>query len=234
VEARGLYFVVSNAREIPRTPWSATGSRWSLRPLTLTVLVSALWLFATGEALLVAATIGNSPWSVLAQGISLHSPLTIGQATLAFSLVIMLFWIPLSERVGLGTILNAVVIALGLDVMLSVVPRPHVFAFQLVQVVVGVLILAVGAAVYLTANLGPGPRDGLMVGLHRRYGWRIAFVRTGLEVSALSGGWLLGGRVGVGTVIFALGVGPALGLVLLGLRRAYQPDAATEPALTTD
>jgi uncharacterized membrane protein YczE len=181
--------------------------------------VAGLWLFATGEALLVASTIGNSPWAVLAQGIDVHTRLTIGAATFLVSAVILLLWIPLRERVGAGTILNAIVISVGMDVMLQVLPTPDAFAVQLAQVVGGVLILAVGSALYLTANLGPGPRDGLMTGLHRRLGWRIAVVRTGLEVSALSVGWLLGGRVGIGTVIFALGVGPALGLVLAGLRR---------------
>lgn len=212
---------MSTAREIPATPWSATGSRWSLRPATVAVLVAGLWLFATGEAMLVAAALGNSPWTVLAQGISLHSPLTIGQATLAISAAIMVLWIPLRERVGFGTVANAVVIAIGIDVMLLVLPSPAGFVLQLLEVLAGVSILAVGAAVYLTANLGPGPRDGLMTGLHRRYGWRIAVVRTGLEVTALALGALLGGRVGIGTVIFALGVGPALGLTLLGLRRLY-------------
>jgi hypothetical protein len=205
---------------MPATPWAAE-SRWSLRPTTLAVLVAGLWVFATGEALLIASTIGNSPWAVLAQGIDRHTPLTIGAATFLVSAVILLLWIPLRERVGVGTILNAVVISVGMDVMLQVVPTPESFVVQLVQVVGGVLILAVGSALYLTANLGPGARDGLMTGLHRRFGWRIAVVRTGLEVGALSLGWALGGRVGIGTAIFALGVGPALGFVLLGLRRLY-------------
>jgi uncharacterized membrane protein YczE len=212
---------VSSTREIPATPWSSAGSRWSLRPTTVTVLVAGLWLFATGEALLIGAGLGNSPWTVLAQGISLHSPLSIGAATLAVSAVIMVLWIPLRERVGLGTVLNALVIAIGLDTMLLVVPRPAGLGLRFGEVVAGVGVLAVGAAVYLTANLGPGPRDGLMTGLHRRFGWRIAAVRTGLEVCALTLGWLLGGRVGVGTVVFAAGVGPALGFVLLALRRIY-------------
>ena len=220
---------MSSAREIPAVPWSAVGSRWAVRPPTLVVLVAGLWLFATGEALLVASTIGNSPWAVLAQGIDVHTPLTIGAATFLVSAVILLLWIPLRERVGAGTILNAIVISVGMDVMLQVLPTPDAFAVQLAQVVGGVLILAVGSALYLTANLGPGPRDGLMTGLHRRFGWRIAVVRTGLEVSALSMGWLLGGRVGIGTVIFALGVGPALGLVLAGLRRVYGTADAALP-----
>jgi uncharacterized membrane protein YczE len=218
---------VSSRHEIPATPWSATGSRWSLRPLTVSVLVAGLWLFATGEALLVASGLGNSPWTVLAEGIARRTPLTIGLATLAVSAVIMLLWIPLRERVGAGTLLNALIIGLGLDVMLLVLPRPGSFAVQLAMVALGVGVLAVGAAVYLTANLGPGPRDGLMTGLHRVFGWRIAVARTGLEVGALSLGWLLGGRVGLGTLVFALAVGPALGLVLAGLRRVYP---ATVPA----
>lgn len=220
---------MSTAREIPAVPWSSTGSRWSLRPLTLAVLVAGLWVFATGEALLVASTIGNSPWAVLAQGIDRHSPLTIGAATFGVSVAILLLWIPLRERVGAGTILNAIVIAVGMDVMLQVLPTPGSFAGQLAQVVGGVLVLAVGSALYLTANLGPGPRDGLMTGLHRRFGWRIAVVRTGLELGALGAGWLLGGRVGIGTVIFALGVGPALALVLAGLRRVYGTADAALP-----
>jgi uncharacterized membrane protein YczE len=193
------------------------------------VLVAGLWVFATGEALLVASTIGNSPWAVLAQGIDRNSPLTIGAATFAVSAVILLLWIPLRERVGVGTILNAIVIAVGMDVMLQVLPTPDSFAAQLAQVVAGVLVLAVGSALYLTANLGPGPRDGLMTGLHRRFGWRIAVVRTGLEVAALGLGWLLGGTVGVGTVIFALGVGPALAVVLAVLRRVYGTADAALP-----
>ena len=220
---------MSTASAIPAVPWSSTGSRWSLRPSTLAVLVAGLWVFATGEALLVASTIGNSPWAVLAQGIDRHSPLTIGAATFAVSAVILLLWIPLRERVGVGTILNAIVIAVGMDVMLQVLPTPGSFGGQLAQVVAGVLVLAVGSALYLTADLGPGPRDGLMTGLHRRFGWRIAVVRTGLELSALSLGWLLGGRVGIGTVIFAAGVGPALALVLTGLRRLYGTADAALP-----
>jgi uncharacterized membrane protein YczE len=212
---------VSSTREIPATPWSSTGSRWSARPLTVTVLVAGLWLFATGEAMLVASGLGNSPWTVLADGIARHTPLTIGVATLAVSAVLMLLWIPLRERVGLGTLLNALIIGVGLDVMLLVLPRPDAYAARLAMVALGVGVLAVGAAVYLTANLGPGPRDGLMTGLHRVFGWRIAVARTGLEVGALSLGWLLGGRVGIGTLVFALAVGPALGLALAGLRRRY-------------
>jgi uncharacterized membrane protein YczE len=212
---------VSTAREIPATPWSSTGTRWSLHPRSVLVLVAGLWVFATGEAMFVAATLGNSPWTALADGISRHTPLTIGGATFAISVLVMVAWIPLRERIGLGTVLNAVVIALGLDVMLRILPRPETLVLQLAMVTLGVGVLAVGAAVYLTANLGPGPRDGVMTGLHRRFGWRIAPVRTGIEVGALSLGWLLGGRVGIGTAIFALGVGPALALVLLRLRRRY-------------
>jgi uncharacterized membrane protein YczE len=113
--------------------------------------------------------------------------------------------------------------------MLQVMPSPDSFPVQLAQVALGVLVLAVGSSLYLTANLGPGPRDGLMTGLHRRFGWRIAVVRTGLEVSALGVGWLLGGRVGIGTVIFALGVGPALALVLAGMRSVYGTADAALP-----
>lgn len=223
---------MSPRREIPSTPWSTHGSRWRAGPLSLAVLLVGLWVFGTGEALIIVATLGNSPWTVLAQGISLHSPLSIGAATFAVSVALLALWVPLRERPGLGTVLNAVVVAVALDVMLRVLPAPAALPLRLLTVVGGVLVLAVGGALYLTANLGPGPRDGLMTGLHARFGWRIVSVRTGLELSALAAGWLLGGTVGVGTVLFALGVGPALGLWLAGLRRLYPaPPLAGPPAV---
>ncbi len=212
---------MSRARGIPTTPWSQSGSRWTASPLGLAVLVAGLWVFGTGEALLLASTLGNSPWTVLAEGVSRNSPLTVGAATLLVSAAVLLLWIPLRERPGLGTVLNAIVISVAIDVMLLALPEPDGVAVRLVMSVGGVLTLAAGGAVYLTANLGPGPRDGLMTGLHRRLGWSIALVRTGLEVSALVAGWLLGGTVGIGTALFAFGVGPALSAFLGLLRRVY-------------
>lgn len=198
------------ARRIPVTPWSSTGSRWRTGPLSFAVLIVGLTGFGVGDALIIAARLGNSPWTVLAEGMSKHTPLSIGGSTFAVSVIILLLWIPLRERPGLGTLANAVVIALAIDLSLRVLPRPTEVPLQVTQVVLGTVLVALSGALYLTANLGPGPRDGLMTGLHVRFGWPVAPVRLGLEVGALVAGFALGGKVGVGTVVFALGVGPVL------------------------
>ena len=186
-------------------------SRWRPTPARMAQLLVGLWVFGTGEAMLVAADIGNGPWVVLAQGVSLHTPLSIGVATQLIGVVVLLGWIPLRERPGLGTICNVIVIGLAIDVMLLVLPRPEAPAVQLAFVLVGVALIGLGSGLYLTANLGPGPRDGWMTGLHRRFGWSLSRVRMGIELSVLVAGAALGGTVGVGTVIFALLIGPAVG-----------------------
>ncbi len=216
---------VADGRQIPVTPWSAHGSRWRAGPLTLAVLVVGLWLFGTAEALIVTARIGNTPWTVLSEGLARHTPLSIGGATFVISAVILLLWIPLRERPGLGTLANAVLIAVALGVGVRYLPRPTAPAAQLAQVVGGTVLLALAGALYLTANLGPGPRDGLMTGLHEQYGWRVAPVRTVLEVAACAVGWVLGGKVGIGTAVFALGVGPVLAWWLARLPRGALPAA---------
>ena len=199
----------SQLRAVPRVRWSAT-SRWRPRPLTLVVLLAGLWLFGTGEALLVASHLGNTPWTVLAQGVSRHSPLSIGEATFAISLVVLLAWIPLRERPGFGTIANAVVIAVAIDAMLRVLPQPDATVVQLGEVVAAIASIGIGSGLYLTTWLGPGPRDGWMTGLARRAHIPIATVRLSIELSALVIGWLLGGRVGLGTVVFAVTIGYAV------------------------
>jgi uncharacterized protein len=199
-------------------PWSA-GSRWSARPTTLLVLGTGLWLFGTGEALLVASHLGNTPWTVLAQGVSRHSSLSIGEATLAISAVVLVGWIPLRERPGLGTIANAVVIAVAIDVMLAVLPTPDAVAGRLVEVVAAIACIGMGSGFYLTTWLGPGPRDGWMTGLARRTGWPIAGVRLSIELTVLVAGYLLGGRVGIGTVAFALTIGHAVATPMRLLQR---------------
>lgn len=201
---------------VPITRWRSA-SRWRTRPATFTLLILGLWLFGTGEALLVSSTLGNAPWTVLAQGLSARLPMSIGLATFVVSAVVLLLWIPLRERPGLGTISNAVVIALALQVMVTVLPSPEGALVQLGFVLVGIALIGVGSGLYLTTNLGPGPRDGWMTGVHLRTGWPISGVRLGIEVTVVVIGWLLGGTVGIGTVLFALLVGPAVGY---GLRLA--------------
>ena len=187
--------------------------------MTLLVLVGGLWTFGTGEALLVKSRLGNTPWTVLAQGVSLHSPLSIGAATFAISLAVLLLWIPLRERPGLGTLANAVVIAVAIDVMLRVLPQPDATAGRLAEVATAIACIGVGSGLYLTTQLGPGPRDGWMTGISRRTRLPIASVRLAIELSVLVAGWALGGRVGLGTVVFALTIGYAVATAMTVLKR---------------
>jgi uncharacterized membrane protein YczE len=213
---------------VPRLPWSAD-RRWRARPSTLLVLVVGLWAFGTGEALLVASHLGNTPWTVLAQGVSRHSSLSIGAATLAISLVVLLAWIPLRERPGMGTLANAVVIALAIDVMLRVLPQPRHTGGRLAEVLTGIACIGLGSGLYLTTWLGPGPRDGWMTGLARRTGLPIATVRLSIELTVLVAGWLLGGRVGIGTVAFALTIGYAVTAAMHLLQKLTRPRADEGP-----
>lgn len=202
------------ARSVPATSWSASGSRWRARPTTLVVLVAGLWLFGSGEAMLIEAGIGNSPWTVFSEGLGDRVGISIGAATFATSAAILLVWPLLRERPGLGTLANAVVIAVALDVMLPVLPQPDAAWLQIVQTLAGIAMVGVGSGLYLTCNLGPGPRDGLMTGLHRVLDQPVARVRLAIEVSVVAVGWALGGTVGVGTVLFALLIGSAVALGL--------------------
>jgi uncharacterized membrane protein YczE len=158
----------------------------------------------------VHSKLGNSPWTVLAEGMSKHTPLAIGTATIVISGLVMLAWIPLRQRPGVGTLLNALLIGVAIDVMLPLLPGPGGLAARYAFVVVGIACVGLGSGLYLTARLGPGPRDGLMTGLHFQTGHSLRLIRTLLEGSALIAGVLLGGRAGIGTVAFALLVGPSV------------------------
>jgi uncharacterized membrane protein YczE len=197
-------------RTVPLTPWSAGDSNWKAKPSTVAMLVLGLWLFGTGEAALVAAGVGVSPWVVLQQGISLKTGLTIGWATFWVSVCVLLLWIPLRRRPGLGTVLNIVVIAVSLEVMIPLLPKPSDTLSQVVEVLLGIGTVGAASAIYITCNLGAGPRDGLMTGLHDLTGVRVGRVRTSIEVVVLTIGWLLGGNVGIGTVLFGLLIGQSV------------------------
>jgi len=227
---RSLYELLRPSPTIPRLPWSAANpATWLPAPPTLVALLSGLLLFGIGEAALVNAALGTTPWTVLAQGIARHTPLDVGAATICVSVVVLLGWIPLRQRPGLGTILNIVVIGLMLDAAIRFLPKPHPLGWQLLQVAAGIAAIGVGSAFYLTANLGPGPRDGWMTGIHRATGVGIATVRTALEVSALIAGGLLGGHVGVGTFAFAILVGYALAVTLRVLIAVTDRATASTP-----
>lgn len=203
-------------------------SRWRASPGQLGRLLVGLWLFGTGDALLIQAALGNAPWTVFAQGVSLHTPLTIGIATQLIGVAVLAGWIPLRERPGLGTVLNVIVIGVAIDVMLPLVGEPAALVARGAYLLGGVALVGVGSGLYLTAELGSGPRDGWMTGLHRRFGWPLSRVRFGIEATVLGVGALLGGTVGVGTVVFALLIGPAVGIAVHLLTRG--PAAAAPPA----
>ena len=203
------------AHKVPRTIWSSRHPL-NFRPnfSTLLALVVGLWIFGTGEAVLIAAGIGVSPWTVLAQGITEQTSFTVGEATFIVSVCVLLLWIPLRETPGIGTILNAILIALSIDVMAPFIPEQENLPNAIVQSAFGVMMVGIGSALYLTANLGPGPRDGWMTGVQKKTNWPIARVRVGIEIIVLSIGILLGGTFGLGTIMFALGIGPAVAISL--------------------
>jgi len=206
-------------KNIPKVSWSSERSL-NLRPKisTFLFLCLGLTLFGLGEGLLIVSFTGASPWSVLAQGISLNVDFSIGTITLFISIGVLIFWLPLNQKPGIGTILNALIIAVMIDICIKFVPTPENYIPQLILAIIAVLITGFGGGIYLVANLGAGPRDGLMVGLQQKTNFPIAAVRAFLEITVVSIGWYLGGTVGVGTLLFAFGIGPAvaLGLFLTG------------------
>ena len=205
-------------KKIPKVKWSSD-KPYDFRPKfsTFFFLCFGLTLFGLGEGLLIVSFTGASPWSVLAQGISLNINLSIGTITLLISLAVLVLWIPLGQKPGMGTIFNALIIAIMIDLCIKFVPTPSNYIHQLILAIISVITVGIGGGIYLVSNLGAGPRDGLMIGLQKLTKLPIAVVRAALEISAVSVGWYLGGTVGVGTLLFAFGIGPcvALGLYLV-------------------
>jgi uncharacterized membrane protein YczE len=194
-------------------------SRWVPTPLTATRLVAGLVLFGAGEGLLLFSALGNTPWTVLAEGVSVQTTLSVGVATVAISFGLLVLWIPLRQSLGLGTIANAIIIGLTIDATVLLLPADGPPAVRVAALLGGIALVGVGSGFYLGARLGPGPRDGLMTGIHRRTEWPLAPVRIGIELSAVVVGAVLGGRVGIGTLLFAVTVGPAVALALRLLYR---------------
>lgn len=214
------------ALTVPNTAWSAGESNWKVSPKTFLVLVFGLWLFGTGEALIIDASLGQSPWTVLADGLAQTLNMTIGQTTFLTSVIVLLLWIPLKRKPGLGTVMNILVIAVAIDVMIPNLPSPENVVAQSVQVLVGIMLTGIASALYITCNVGAGPRDGLMTGLNEKTGVRVGRVRTGIEVVVLTIGWLLGGVVGVGTLLFALLIGQSVA-ISFGLVERISPNKTT-------
>ena len=205
-------------KNVPKVSWSSD-KPLNLKPKisTFFFLCLGLSLFGLGEGLLIVSFTGASPWSVLAQGISLNIDFSIGTITIFISIGVLLFWLPLNQKPGIGTILNALIVAVMIDICIKFLPSPENYLSQILLGAIAVLIVGLGGGIYLIANLGAGPRDGLMVGLQIKTNLPIAAVRASLEITVVCIGWYLGGTVGVGTLIFAFGIGPsvALGLFLV-------------------
>jgi len=206
------------SRTIPITPWRAD-STWSLGTgkhhiQRLAILFFGLTIFGIGEAFLVVSSLGNSPWVVLSEGISINTILNIGESTFLVSVLVLLLWIPLKQRPGFGTIANIVVIAAAIEVGLFFIPAVESIFLKYFYVLFGIALVGAGSALYITCGLGTGPRDGLMTGLHYKSGVRVGRVRLGIEVVAASTGALLGGSLGIGTLLFALLIGQSVAISL--------------------
>jgi uncharacterized membrane protein YczE len=194
------------------TPWQQL--RAPRLPRRLVQLVLGLWLYGASMAMMVESQLGLDPWDVFHEGVAGGLPLTFGTVVVLTGVGVLLLWLPLRQAPGLGTIANVVVIGVASDVTLALLERPEEIATRSVLLVAGVVLNGLAGALYIGAQLGPGPRDGLMTGVVRRTGWSVRLVRTALEVTVLAVGFVLGGTVGLGTVLYALAIGPLLQLFL--------------------
>ncbi len=215
------------------TPDTLIRTLAGVSPRRWIMLLAGLTCFGFGVALMVKAGLGLSPWESLHQGISFHTGIPIGTVSILLGVPILLLWLPLGERPGIGTVLNVVLIGLVTNVSLSILPGfTHIVA-QLVEMALGIAVIGLGSALYLGTRLGAGPRDGLMMGLARKTGRSIRLTRTAIEITVLLVAWALGGTIGLGTLAFALGIGPAVQLAfkLLRLDPAVGPVAGATPAI---
>ena len=209
-------------KNIPKVYWSSNKS-FNFKPKFSTsfFLIFGLIIFGFGEGLLILSTTGNSPWSVLAEGISKNSKLSIGAATFLVSVSVLFLWIFLRQKPGLGTIFNIIIISGMIDVTLYFFDPPSSNMLKYLLAIFSVMLVGIGSGIYLVANLGPGPRDGLMTGLTKITNLPIALVRASLEISVVIIGWYLGGTVGVGTLIFAFGIGPCVAFGLFIVNKSF-------------
>ena len=212
-----MKFLVSifTIKKVPVVSWSSNNTlNFKPKLITLLYLNLGLILFGIGETLLITANAGVSPWTVLAQGLSFKTDYSIGLTTFFVSIGVLFLWIPLKQKPGIGTILNTIIVSVVIDVSLPYLPNPETIILQILQIIFAVVIVGIGSGFYLIANLGPGSRDGLMTGLQKLTNKPISLIRAMIEISVVIIGWYLGGVVGIGTIVFALGIGP---LVSVGL-----------------
>ena len=200
-------------KTVPITPWRAD-HRWQLSPSRVAILFFGLAIFGLGDSLLVQGDVGNAPWTVFSQGLTYKTGLSIGWATAIISIFILLIWIPLNEKPGFGTLSNIVLIAAFIEIGTQIFPKQTSTLAGVVFALVGIAMVGLGSALYITCGLGPGPRDGAMTGIHFKTGIRVGRVRMGIELVVLTIGWLMGGRVGIGTALFALLIGQSVAIFL--------------------
>lgn len=212
------------SRIIPSTTWTADHP-WQISIKRVLMLYFGLLLLGVGGALVVQSGLGNAPWTVLAQGISIQTGMTLGMAFFLTSVFVLLLWFPLKLKPGFGTLSNAIIFAITLQTTLSLITPPDRFLIALLAVFVGIILVGAGTAIYVTCGLGGGPRDGLMIGIVQKTSWRVAYIRSGIEGSVLVLGFILGGKVGIGTVlsVFLAGWSISIWFNLLG---KYAPSSS--------
>ena len=215
--------LIFTLKKVPILSWSSFDAL-NLKPksITLIYLIIGLILFGLGETLLITSNAGVSPWTVLAQGISVKTGYSIGLTTFIVSISVLFLWIPLKQKPGIGTILNAIIISVIIEVSLPYLPSPEFIVLQILQVIIGVVVVGLGSGFYLIANLGPGSRDGLMTGLQKKTKLPISLIRAIIEISAVIVGWYLGGVVGIGIIVFALSIGPFVSAGLFFVSRCIK------------
>ena len=210
---RSLLKFIAPHKTIPQTPWRAE-HRWQLSPSRIAILFFGLAIFGLGDSLLVQGNVGNAPWTVFAQGVSNKTDWPLGLSTAVISICVLLFWIPLKEKPGFGTVANIALIATFIQIGTEIFPLQDSMAMGVLFSLTGIALVGIGSSLYITCGLGPGPRDGMMTGIHNRSGIRVGRVRLAIEVTVLAIGWLLGGVVGVGTLLFALLIGESIAISL--------------------
>ena len=211
------YFKITH---IPKVKWSSDNP-FNIKPSpkTLFFLFFGLTLFGLGEALLIISNLGVTPWTVFAEGVAKNFDISIGLATFLVSISILILWVPLKQKIGIGTISNAIIIAFTIDLFVYLLPLSKNTFLSIVEMIIGILLVGIGSDIYLITNLGPGTRDGLMKGISENFQKPIYLIRLSIEIIVVILGWLLGGTVGLGTLMFAVLIGPIISVSLIVIKR---------------
>ena len=211
------YFKITH---IPKVKWSSD-SPFNIKPnpKTLFFLFFGLTLFGLGEALLIVSNLGVTPWTVFAEGVAKNFDISIGLATFLVSVSILILWVPLKQKIGIGTISNAIIIAFTIDLFVFLLPLSKNTFLSIIEMIIGILLVGIGSGIYLITNLGPGTRDGLMKGISENFQKPIYLIRLSIEIIVVILGWLLGGTVGLGTLMFAVLIGPIISVSLILIKR---------------